>query len=69
MRQVILIPDETGGYNVEVPSLPGCFTQGDTIDEALTNAKEAIELWIEDAIAHGEAVPDDVPAQIQIASV
>jgi predicted RNase H-like HicB family nuclease len=34
MRQVILIPDETGGYTVEVPSLPGCISEGDTIDDA-----------------------------------
>jgi predicted RNase H-like HicB family nuclease len=36
------------GYIVEVPSLPGCYTQGDTIEEALANAKEAISLYIED---------------------
>ena len=57
MRQVILIPDEMGGYNVEVPSLPGCFTQGETIEEALINAKDAINLYIESLIADGEDVP------------
>jgi len=36
------------GYVVEVPSLPGCFSQGDAIDEALVNIREAIELYIED---------------------
>jgi len=36
------------GYIVDVPSLPGCFSQGDTVDEALANIKEAIELYIED---------------------
>ena len=69
MRQVVLIPDETGGYTVEVPSLPGCISEGDTLDEALINIKEAIDLWIEDAIAHGEEIPDDVPAPIQVATV
>ncbi len=44
MRQVILIPDETGGYTVEAPSLPGCISEGDTREEALANIKEAIEL-------------------------
>lgn len=44
MRQVILIPDlEVGGYTVEVPSLPGCVSEGDTLDEALANIKEAID--------------------------
>ena len=59
MRQVVLIPDETGGYTVEVPSLPGCISEGDTLDEALANIKEATDLWIDDARAHGEDIPDD----------
>ena len=66
MRQVLLIPDETGGFTVEVPSLPGCFSQGDTQEEALTNIQEAIALHIESMIAHGEEVPDDVPAPIEV---
>ena len=57
MRQVVLIPDETGGYTVEVPSLPGCISEGDTTDEALAHIKEAIALYIEDMIANGEDVP------------
>ncbi len=59
MRQVILIPDETGGYVVEVPSLPGCISQGDTIDEALANIREAIELYIEGMADLGREVPED----------
>ncbi len=66
MRQVLLIPDETGGFTVEVPSLPGCFSQGDTHEEALTNIQEAIALHIESMIAHGEEVPNDVPAPIEV---
>jgi predicted RNase H-like HicB family nuclease len=39
-------PDmEDGGYVVDVPGLPGCVTQGETIEEALENAEEAIKLW------------------------
>jgi predicted RNase H-like HicB family nuclease len=60
MRQVILIPDETGGYVVEVPSLPGCYSQGETEEEALANIREAIQLHIESLIAAGEDVPEDV---------
>lgn len=61
MRQVILIPDsESGGYIVEVPSLPGCYSQGETVDEALANIREAIDLHIESLLAHGEDVPADV---------
>jgi antitoxin HicB len=59
MRQVILIPDEDGaGYTVEVPSLPGCISEGDTLEEALANIKEAIDLYIESLRAHGEPVPN-----------
>jgi predicted RNase H-like HicB family nuclease len=57
MRQVILIPDETGGYVVEVPSLPGCYSQSEAVDEALTNIQEAIGLHIEDIVASGEEAP------------
>ena len=44
---IIMEPDEEGGYNVTVPALDGCFTQGDTEEEALKNAKEAILCYIE----------------------
>ena len=69
MRQVILIPDmESGGYVVEVPSLPGCYSQGETVEEAVANIREAIDLHIESMIAHGEEVPDDI-APVQLAVV
>lgn len=69
MRQVILIPDrESGGFVVEVPSLPGCYSQGETKEEAIANIREAINLHIESMIAHGEDVPEDVdPIQLAIA--
>jgi predicted RNase H-like HicB family nuclease len=69
MRQVILIPDETGGYIVEVPSLPGCYSQGETVDEALENIREAIELHIETMTDAGERVPDDVPSPIILRTI
>ena len=45
--KVVLEPSEEGGYTVFVPSLPGCISEGDTREEALTNIKEAIELYLE----------------------
>jgi predicted RNase H-like HicB family nuclease len=55
MRQVVLIPDtEVGGYTLIVPSLPGCISEGDTVEEALANIRDAIDLFIESMIAHGE---------------
>jgi len=44
---VILEQDEDSGYNVIVPALDGCYTQGDTIEESLENAKEAIICYLE----------------------
>ena len=44
---VIVHNADEGGYWVEVPSLPGCFSQGETIDDAMNNVKEAIELHIQ----------------------
>ena len=45
--EVIIEKDETGYYVAEVPALPGCFSQGKTLEEAEKNIKEAIELWLE----------------------
>jgi antitoxin HicB len=58
-RHVILHPEEDGGYWVEVPSLPGCISEGDTKDEALENIKDAIEGYIASLQKHGDPIPDD----------
>ncbi len=44
---VIEVRDKNTAYGVIVPDLPGCFSAGDTLDEAIDNTKEAISLWIE----------------------
>jgi predicted RNase H-like HicB family nuclease len=44
---VIVEKDEAGYYVAEVPALPGCFSQGKTYEEAISNIKEAIEGWLE----------------------
>jgi antitoxin HicB len=57
---IILHPDlEEGGYTVTVPALPGCVTQGETLEEAIAMAKDAIRLYVESLIADGEAVPEE----------
>ncbi|MCX6007120.1 MAG: type II toxin-antitoxin system HicB family antitoxin [Chloroflexi bacterium] len=45
--KVVLEPSKDGGYTVYTPSLPGCISEGETEEEALTNIKEAIELYLE----------------------
>jgi antitoxin HicB len=44
---VVIRPEREGGYSVSVPGMPGCHAQGEAIDEALANIREAAELWIE----------------------
>jgi predicted RNase H-like HicB family nuclease len=45
--KVILEPSDEGGYTIYAPSLPGCISEGDSLDEALVNIQEAIELYLE----------------------
>lgn len=54
---VILEREEDGGYHAFCPVMRGCHTQGDTLEEALANIREAIEAYLESLQKHGEAVP------------
>lgn len=54
---VILEREEEGGYHAFCPALRGCHTQGNTLDEALANVKEAVEAYLESLKAHGEPPP------------
>jgi len=56
---IVLEPEEGGGYAVSVPALPGCFTQGLTVEEAMKNAEEAISVHIAGLEADGEPVPEE----------
>lgn len=51
-----------GGYVASVPCLPGCHSQGDTLEETEANIKEAIALYLESLIAHGEPIPEEGPS-------
>ncbi|MBI2863200.1 MAG: type II toxin-antitoxin system HicB family antitoxin [Chloroflexi bacterium] len=67
---IVLIPEpEEGGYSVIVPALPGCVTQGDTIEEAIEMAKDAIAGWIAVAEEHGEVVPEEDEALTAVVKV
>lgn len=59
MKFVIAIEpgSETTAYGVVVPDLPGCFSAGDTLEEAMDSARDAIELWCETAIEAGRDIP------------
>jgi antitoxin HicB len=57
--RILLKKEPEGGYTVTVPSLPGCITYGETLEEAIKMAKEAVELYLESLKAHGEEIPTE----------
>jgi predicted RNase H-like HicB family nuclease len=57
--RILLRKEPEGGYTVIVPSLPGCVTYGETIEEAIEMAREAIELYLESLKEHGEDIPTE----------
>lgn len=67
---VVLVPQPEGGFFVECPALPGCYSQGETADEAMANIREAIELALEDMAETGEQplkLPDPFVTEVRIA--
>jgi len=63
---VLVEKNEEGGYTVVVPSLPGCITQGDTWQEAMANAREAIAGYIEALKDIGKPVPVELPIEVTL---
>ena len=51
-----------GCYVALVPALPGCHTQGETLEDAERNVKEAVALYLESLLAHGESIPEERPS-------
>lgn len=67
MRQVLLYPGEDGYWVAEVPSLPGCISQGKSREEALANVREAIDVYVEALEEDGLAVPIETFSAIVVA--
>jgi predicted RNase H-like HicB family nuclease len=62
-----IVHEEDGGYWAEVPSMPGCYTQADTMEELVVNLYEAIELWLEvDATTSAPPAPDPGTREIAL---
>lgn len=57
--RILLRKEPEGGYTVTVPSLPGCITYGETVEEAVKMAQEAIEVYLESLREHGEEIPTE----------
>lgn len=64
---VIYWSDEDQVYVADVPELPGCSAHGTSYDDALANAKEAIQLWIDTANEFGDPVPEPKGHRLMIA--
>ncbi len=60
--KVLLEASDEGGYTVYVPSLPGCISEGETAEDALTNIREAIELYLE-PVEDDWVLTDDVAVE------
>ncbi len=63
----IIIEKDKHGYYAECPALQGCYTQGDTYEEALANIKDAVKLHLQDRLANGEAI--DVPEMVSVTTL
>jgi antitoxin HicB len=57
--KIHLKKESEGGFTVTVPSLPGCITYGENIEEAISMAKEAIGLYLDELKERGQPIPDD----------
>lgn len=62
--RVLIEQDEDGMFVAEVPSLPGCISQGKTRAEALKNIQEAIEVYLDSLKAHNEPIPPSIDEEI-----
>ena len=62
--RVLIQQDEDGAFVAEVPSLPGCISQGQTRSEAMDNSREAIEAYLESLEAHGEPIPPSIDEEV-----
>jgi predicted RNase H-like HicB family nuclease len=62
--RVLIEQDEDGVYIAEVPSLPGCISQGQTREQAIENIKEAIAGYLESLEAHGEPIPPQITEEL-----
>jgi predicted RNase H-like HicB family nuclease len=65
----IVLEGDSDGYFVSCPALQGCYSQGDTYEEAVANIKDAIRLHIEDRLADGEEIPERVSVSLSTVEV
>jgi predicted RNase H-like HicB family nuclease len=64
--KIVVHPAKEGGFWVEVPALPGCVSQGETMDELLANVREAIAAWLEAGVSVAEPKPERRAVEITV---
>lgn len=72
MKQItlpIVLEADAEGYFVSCPALQGCYSQGETYEEAVENIKDAIRLHIEDRLAEGEGLPEQASVSLSTVEV
>jgi predicted RNase H-like HicB family nuclease len=65
----IVLEADSDGYFVSCPALQGCYSQGDTYEEAVLNIKDAIRLHLEDRLADGEEIPEPVSVSLSTVEI
>ena len=63
----VVIEKDADGYFAQCPALQGCYTQGDTYEEALANMKDVITLHVQDRLAQGETI--EIPEMVSVATL
>ena len=64
----VITGEPVEGYLGEVPELPGCVTAGEPAEEALGNLDEAMAVWIESALAHGDPIPEPAEGPVRLSA-
>jgi predicted RNase H-like HicB family nuclease len=65
----VIVESDEDGYFVSCPALQGCYSQGETYEEAMTNIKDAVRLHVEDRLANGEEIPGAVSVSLSTVEV
>ncbi len=65
----VILESDADGYFVSCPTLQGCYSQGETYEEAMANIKDAMRLHIEDRLANGEEIPEPVSVSLSTVEV
>ena len=65
----VVVEADSEGYFVSCPALQGCYSQGDSYEEAIENIKDAIRLHLEDRVAGGEGIPEHVSVSLSTVEV